>query len=42
MTSCAEATYFLQIGLDPVVLGTHWLRRSKATLIYRRTGRVDP
>jgi integrase len=26
------------IGLDPHVFGTHSLRRTKATLIYRRTG----
>jgi integrase len=25
------------IGLDPVAYGTHSLRRTKATLIYRRT-----
>lgn len=25
------------IGLDPTVYGTHSLRRTKATLIYRRT-----
>ncbi len=25
------------IGLDPTVYGTHTLRRTKATLIYRRT-----
>jgi integrase len=28
------------IGLDPHVLGTHSLRRTKATLIYRRTGNL--
>ena len=27
------------IGLDPRLYGTHSLRRTKATLIYRRTGR---
>ena len=25
------------IGLDPAVYGTHTMRRTKATLIYRRT-----
>ena len=28
------------IGLDPKLLGTHSLRRTKATLIYRRTGNL--
>jgi integrase len=28
----------MSIGLDPKVYGTHSLRRTKATLIYRRTG----
>ena len=28
------------IGLDPQVFGTHSLRRTKATLIYRRTGNL--
>jgi len=28
------------IGLDPHVYGTHSLRRTKATLIYRRTGNL--
>jgi integrase len=28
------------IGLDPHVFGTHSLRRTKATLIYRRTGNL--
>ena len=28
------------IGLDPSVYGTHSLRRTKATLIYRRTGNL--
>jgi integrase len=27
-------------GLDPVLFGTHSLRRTKATLIYRRTGNL--
>ncbi len=26
-----------EIGLDPTVYGTHTMRRTKATLIYRRT-----
>jgi integrase len=28
------------IGLDPLAYGTHSLRRTKATLIYRRTGNI--
>jgi integrase len=28
------------IGLDPSLFGTHSLRRTKATLIYRRTGNL--
>jgi integrase len=28
------------IGLDPHVFGTHSLRRTKATLVYRRTGNL--
>jgi len=28
------------IGLDPGLYGTHSLRRTKATLIYRRTGNL--
>ena len=27
-------------GLDPAVFGTHLLRRTKATLIYRRPGNL--
>jgi hypothetical protein len=30
------------IGLDPLKFGMHSLRRSKATLIYRRTGNLRP
>jgi integrase len=30
------------IGLDPNLFGTHSLRRTKATLIYRRTGNLRP
>jgi integrase len=28
------------IGVDPVLFGTHSLRRTKATLIYRKTGNL--
>jgi site-specific recombinase XerC len=28
------------IGLDPSVYGTHSIRRTKATLIYRKTGNL--
>ena len=28
------------VGLDPTLYGTHSLRRTKATLIYRRTGNL--
>ena len=28
------------IGLDPTLYGTHSLRRTKAALIYRRTGNL--
>ena len=28
------------IGLDPALFGTHSLRRTKATLIYRKTGNL--
>jgi integrase len=34
------ADWLLGIGLDPHVYGTHSLRRTKATLIYRRTGNL--
>jgi integrase len=30
-------SWVLQLGLDPVNYGTHTLRRTKTTLIYRRT-----
>jgi integrase len=30
----------LQLGLDPSRYGTHSLRRTKATLIYRRTKNI--
>jgi len=29
-----------QVGLDPSLFGTHSIRRTKATLIYRRTGNL--
>ena len=32
--------WLTEIGLDPHVYGTHSLRRTKATLIYRRTGNL--
>jgi integrase len=32
--------WLVAIGLDPHVYGTHSLRRTKATLIYRRTGNL--
>ena len=34
------ADWVESIGLDPWVFGTHSLRRTKATLIYRRTGNL--
>jgi integrase len=34
------ATWIASIGLDPKLFGTHSLRRTKATLIYRRTGNL--
>jgi len=34
------ANWLVQIGLDPGLFGTHSLRRTKATLIYRRTGNL--
>jgi integrase len=30
-------SWVVQLGLDPASYGTHTLRRTKATLIYRRT-----
>jgi integrase len=33
-------SWVASIGLDPSVYGTHSLRRTKATLIYRRTGNI--
>ena len=32
--------WLVSIGLDPHLFGTHSLRRTKATLIYRRTGNL--
>jgi integrase len=32
--------WITSIGLDPKLFGTHSLRRTKATLIYRRTGNL--
>ena len=32
--------WIASIGLDPHVFGTHSLRRTKVTLIYRRTGNL--
>ena len=34
--------WIANIGLDPSTYGTHSLRRTKATLIYRRTGTYAP
>jgi len=34
------AEWIGSIGLDPRLFGTHSLRRTKATLIYRRTGNL--
>ena len=34
------ADWLVAIGLDPHVYGTHSLRRTKATMIYRRTGNL--
>ncbi len=32
--------WIVHIGLDPHLYGTHSLRRTKATLIYRQTGNL--
>ena len=39
---CARllSEWIASIGLDPKLFGTHSLRRTKATLIYRRTGNL--
>jgi integrase len=34
------AGWIASVGLDPSRFGTHSLRRTKATLIYRRTGNL--
>ncbi len=34
------SSWLATIGLDPHFFGTHSLRRTKATLIYRRTGNL--
>src|SRR4051812_605722 len=34
------SSWVATIGLDPHFFGTHFLRRTKATLIYRRTGNL--
>ncbi|BAR58422.1 site-specific integrase/recombinase [Bradyrhizobium diazoefficiens] len=34
------SNWIADIGLDPHLFGTHSLRRTKATLIYRRTGNL--
>jgi integrase len=38
--ACLVAEWIDSIGLDPRLFGTHLLRRTKATLIYRRTGNL--
>jgi integrase len=37
---CLVAEWIGSIVLDPRLLGTHSLRRTKATLIFRRTGNL--
>jgi integrase len=34
------ADWVASIGLDPHIFGTHSLRRTKATLVYRRSGNL--
>ena len=34
------ASWLRAIGLDPLAFGTHSLRRTKASMIYRRTGNL--
>ena len=34
------ASWIASVGLDPRIFGTHSLRRTKAALIYRRTGNL--
>jgi integrase len=33
-------SWLREIGLDPLAYGTHSLRRTKASMIYRRTGNL--
>ena len=40
MTSPSCGKWLSLIGLDPSLFGTHSLRRTKATLIYRKTGNL--
>jgi site-specific recombinase XerC len=35
--ACIVDAWVEEIGLDPADYGTHWMRRTKASLIYRRT-----
>ena len=39
-SAICSAGWIAAIGLDPAFYGTHSLRRTKATLIYRRTGNL--
>ena len=39
-TARLVSEWIASIGLDPLLFGTHSLRRTKATLIYRRTGNL--
>jgi integrase len=34
------SAWLVAVGLDPSMFGTHSLRRTKASLIYRRTGNI--
>ena len=36
----SHAAFVSSIGLDPLKYVTHSLRRTKATLVYRRTGNI--
>ena len=38
--ACLLSGWLAGIGSDPHLFGTHSLRRTKATLIYRRTGNL--
>ena len=35
-----QSEWIASIGLDPSLYGTHSIRRTKATLIYKRTGNL--